>query len=74
MSPKIKGFFFYSSEEPRVHVHYKKDSKKVKIWLEPKIEIAKNNGFADHELNDIKKKLKEVQNEFRKKWKEHLQS
>lgn len=74
MAPKIKQFYFYSNEESRMHIHYKRDGKKAKFWLIPAIELAKNNGFSKHELNKIEEQLKEVQNECIKKWEKHFQS
>ena len=73
MSPRINEFFFYSNEKERMHVHYKKDGKKAKFWLFP-IELARNEGFSEHEINDILKKLKGTRNECVKKWKQHFGS
>ena len=47
------SFVFFSSDrgEP-VHIHVKRDRQVAKFWLEP-VALAKNRGFAEHELNDI---------------------
>lgn len=47
------SFVFFSSDrnEP-AHIHVKRDRSMVKYWLEP-ISLAKNRGFAEHELNRI---------------------
>ena len=55
MSPKFKetnGYVFkiYSLEESRMHIHVFKAEKSAKYWLEPDIEMAKNNGFSTKEL------------------------
>lgn len=47
MSPTIfieKGyrFFFFSREEPRMHVHVHCSDGEAKYWLEPDIALAKN--------------------------------
>ena len=47
------SFVFFSSDrgEP-VHIHVKQDRNVAKFWLEP-IELAKNLGFANHEVTRI---------------------
>ena len=47
------SFIFFSSDrnEPP-HIHVKRDRQVAKYWLEP-VALAKNRGFAEHELNDI---------------------
>jgi hypothetical protein len=46
-------FLFYSKEigEP-AHIHVLKDGKQLKIWLKD-MRVARNAGFAIHEVNDI---------------------
>lgn len=49
MSPTVfreKGyrFFFFSREEPRMHVHVVSGDGEAKFWLEPELELAKNYG------------------------------
>jgi hypothetical protein len=46
-------FVFFSSDrgEP-LHIHVKRDRQIAKFWLEP-VGLAKNLGFAGHELNQI---------------------
>lgn len=47
------SFVFFSSDQREPpHIHVKRDRSIVKYWLEP-IALAKNRGFAQHELNDI---------------------
>lgn len=48
-------FVFFSSDrgEP-LHVHVKRDQQIVKFWLEP-VSVAKNRGFAAHELRQIER-------------------
>ena len=43
-------FVFFSSDggEP-LHIHVKRDRQIAKFWLEP-VDLAKNVGFADHEV------------------------
>ena len=47
------SFVFFSSDrgEPP-HIHVKRDRQIAKFWLAP-VSLAKNRGFAGHELNEI---------------------
>jgi hypothetical protein len=49
------SFVFFSSDgsEP-VHVHVKRDRQIAKFWLEP-VALAKNRGFAEHDLGRIER-------------------
>lgn len=46
-------FLFYSKEvgEPP-HIHVLKDNRQLKIWLAD-MRVARNVGFAQHEVNEI---------------------
>jgi len=47
------SFIFFSSDwSEAVHIHVKRDLCIAKFWLDP-IALAKNRGFAKHELNRI---------------------
>ena len=57
MSPtifRVKGFrfFFFSREEPRIHVHVHAATGEAKFWLEPEIELAQNNGMKNKEIRE----------------------
>lgn len=47
------GFVFFSSDrsEPP-HIHVKRDRSIAKYWLDP-VELVKNRGFPEHELNRV---------------------
>ena len=77
MSPTLKNekgyrFFTWSKEEDRKHVHVAKENKFCKFWLEPKIEVAKNEGFKQFELNEIIEIIKKNETEFNNKWDKHF--
>ena len=61
-------FLFYALDvhEPP-HIHVRKNKNELKIWLES-MEVAKNIGFKDHEINEIYAKVKEEQDNFLKGW------
>jgi hypothetical protein len=47
-------FFFFSEEsgEP-IHVHVIREQTEAKIWVNPTVRVAVNEGFAQHELRKI---------------------
>jgi hypothetical protein len=66
------SFVFFSSDgaEPP-HVHAKRDRQVAKYWLEP-IELAKNRGFAEHELNQIERVIYENQPVLIEAWHDYF--
>ncbi len=77
MSPTFKrdkGFVFkiYSNEELRMHVHVLKEYCAAKVWLEPDVELASNDGFAEHEINKILKLVEANADDFREQYKRHI--
>jgi hypothetical protein len=75
--PTVRGipgpyrFFFYSFDchEPR-HVHVRRERKTCKFWLDP-LALASNEGFAAHELNDIRRLIELYYQEINEAWDEH---
>ena len=65
-------FIFFSSDrgEP-VHIHVKRDRDIAKFWLEP-MELAKNLGFADHEVNRIERLITEHREFLIEAWHEYF--
>ena len=45
-------FFFFSREEPRIHIHVSHTDGEAKYWIEPKIELAMNQGLSQKQLNE----------------------
>lgn len=39
-------FYFFSREEPRVHVHVQHAEGEAKFWLVPEVELARNHGLS----------------------------
>lgn len=79
MSPTIfreKGyrFFFFSREEPRMHVHVNCGEGEAKFWLDPEIELAKNSGLSFVQLAEIKRIIEERQDELHAAWKKFFGS
>src|ERR1041385_4963594 len=46
-------FFFFSREEPRIHVHVASSDGEAKFWIEPEVKLAENHGIPNHELADL---------------------
>lgn len=77
MSPTIfraKGFrfFFYSREEPRMHVHVLGERGRAKVWLEPRIEVATSRGLSERDLRITLDLIRERQDEIHRVWHEHF--
>jgi hypothetical protein len=64
------GFFSADGDEPP-HVHVDKEDNQAKFWLEPVL-LAKNIGFAQHELNEINDILSEHQQELLRAWHDYF--
>lgn len=77
MSPTVfreKGyrFFFFSREEARPHIHVYSGNGEAKFWIEPEIKLARNYGFTQTQLKDIKKLIEEHSNVIQTAWREHF--
>lgn len=77
MSPTIfrEGeyrFFFFSREEPRMHVHTICGDGEAKYWLTPDIELAKNHGLSRQQLMEIERIVKEHCDELTSAWNKHF--
>jgi hypothetical protein len=67
-------FFFFSREEPRMHVHVLSSNGEAKFWIEPAIQIAQNFGLPMKELNEACRLIEEHQDEIRDAWRHHFGS
>jgi len=65
-------FFFFSREEPRMHVHVYSPEGEAKYWLEPRIELAVDNGIRQQELKTIQKQIEAKEHELKTAWKKHF--
>ena len=63
-------FFSHEPNEP-LHVHVDRDKLSAKFWLEP-VALARNRGFAPHELRRIQLLVVEHQQELLEAWHGHL--
>ena len=67
-------FYFFSREEPRMHVHVYQTNGEAKFWLEPQIELAQNYGLNTRQLNTALRLIREHEDEIRTAWKAHFGS
>ncbi|WP_376692957.1 DUF4160 domain-containing protein [Wenzhouxiangella sp. EGI_FJ10409] len=79
MSPTVfreRGyrFFFFSREEPRIHVHVISGDGEAKFWLEPEIELAKNFRYSRKQIKEIETLIEEHYGELISAWREHFGS
>jgi diadenosine tetraphosphate (Ap4A) HIT family hydrolase len=79
MSPTVfreRGyrFFFFSREEPRIHVHVISGDGEAKFWLEPEIELAKNFRYSRKQIKEIEILIEEHYSELISAWREHFGS
>lgn len=65
---KNAKFFFFTREESRMHIHVLTPDGEAKIWMEPKIELAKTIKLKPHETNRLIKIVKERENEIINAW------
>ncbi len=77
MSPTIfteRGlrFYFFSREEPRMHVHVTGKGGEAKLWMEPSIELAMNHGLSQPSLRLAQRIAQEREDEIRKAWNTHF--
>jgi hypothetical protein len=77
MSPTIfrhgpYRFYFFSREEPRMHVHVQGSSGEAKFWLEPQIELAQNYRLNTRQVNELLQLVKEHEDEIRDAWHAHF--
>jgi hypothetical protein len=65
-------FVFFSSDrgEPP-HIHGKRDRQIAKFWIEP-VSLAKNRGFAKHELIDLERLVVQYQENLLEAWHDYF--
>ncbi len=65
-------FFFFSREEPRMHVHVYCGDGEAKYWLDPEIELARNYRLSRLQLKQIEQLIEEHYDELTIAWKKHF--
>ena len=57
-----------------MHVHVQGENGEAKFWLEPQIELARNYGLSDPEVNRALRLIREKEDVIRRAWSEHFGS
>lgn len=65
-------FYFFSREEPRMHIHVMGSNGEAKFWMEPVIELAQNYGLSQKEIGDTLRMIQEHENDIRSAWQRHF--
>lgn len=66
-------FYFFSMEESRLHVHVRGPNGEAKFWIEPKVELAWNDGLRRTEIARASRAIRERRASIREAWKAHLE-
>lgn len=77
MSPTILReagfrFYFFSREEPRIHVHVACPEGEAKYWLEPVVQSAQNFGLDERRLRSAEALVRKHEGEIRDAWHAHF--
>ena len=67
-------FFFFSREEARLHVHVSHTDGEAKFWLEPRVELAINQGLSQTQINQAMEMVKQSETVIRDAWNIHFGS
>ena len=54
-----------------MHVHVDSADGQVKVWLEPKIELAENHGIPHREIGKILEAVERRHDELEQRWRQH---
>jgi len=65
-------FFFFSRQEPRVHIHVQHATGEAKFWIEPSVSLAQNYGLTDRRVAIAIRYIREHESEVIAAWKAHL--
>lgn len=65
-------FFFFSREEPRMHIHVIHTDGEAKFWLEPQIELAMNQGFSKKQLHEALSLVHDHYEEITHAWRSYF--
>jgi len=79
MSPTVfraRGFsfYFYSGEEPRLHIHVHHGDGEAKFWIEPQISLAVSYGLNSRQLSVAEGLIRENEHDIRTAWEKHFGS
>ena len=65
-------FYFFSREEPRMHIHVSCADGEAKFWLEPMVALAQNFGLNERQIRETETLVEAHLDECRASWKAHF--
>jgi hypothetical protein len=65
-------FYFFSREEPRMHIHVHCADGEAKFWLEPMVELAQNSGLSSRQLHTVRSLIEAHEDGIRTAWEKHF--
>ena len=73
MSPTVfrvnnARFYFFTREEPRMHIHVQTPDGEAKFWMEPDIELAETIKLKSKDLKRIREIIIEHRQEIINEW------
>lgn len=64
--------FFFSREEPRIHVHIAHSDGEAKFWLTPEVALASHTGLSAQQLRDAQRVVVSHLEEILNEWNRHF--
>ena len=64
--------FFFSREEPRIHVHVSHPDGEAKFWLTPVVALADHTGLSSKQLRDAQSVVEAHLEEITHAWNHHF--
>lgn len=64
--------FFFSREEPRIHVHVSHPDGEAKFWLTPIVALADHTGLSSKQLRDAQSVVEAHLEEITHVWNHHF--
>ena len=65
-------FFFFSREEPRIHVHVSHPDGEAKFWLTPEVHVATSTGLNQRQLREAQSVIETHLGEIKNAWYSHF--
>lgn len=65
-------FFFFSREEPRIHVHVAHPDGEAKFWLTPAVHLATSVGLNQRQLREAQSVIETHLGEITDAWHRHF--
>lgn len=64
--------FFFSREEPRIHVHVAHPDGEAKFWLTPVVAVATSTGLSQRQISEAQAVVQAHLTEIQDAWHHHF--